>query len=120
LPASRAGEVVSVAAAFHLPFSSADHPPGDMFWLVARPESISLGRPAADRRPWATNGTVHSVTMLGATIRVQVSIADAAHILVDKPHNGTVTDIRPGESVSVEFDPARVLFMSRHKSDEAL
>jgi putative spermidine/putrescine transport system ATP-binding protein len=105
LPARPAGSgTLRVAEVFDLPAAvEATAGPGT---AVVRPESVRIGR---DEHGVA--GTVRTVTLLGATLRVDVEIAGRIHVLADISHGGTALEFRPDDAVRVSFDPARVVFI---------
>ena len=106
LPARPAGEnTVRVAETFDLPCAKGALGPGK---LVARPEAVRIG-PGNDRH--GVPGTVRAVTLLGATLRVDVEIAGGLHVLADIAHGGAALDFRPGDAVAVSFDATRVVFI---------
>ena len=76
--------------------------------LVVRPEGVRVhGAGDAD----GIAGTVRAVTLLGATLRVEVELAGGARVLADVPHNGTEPGLRHGDAVRVTLDAARIVFI---------
>jgi ABC-type Fe3+/spermidine/putrescine transport system ATPase subunit len=76
--------------------------------LVVRPEGVGIGRAGSGH---GAEGKVIAVTLLGATHRAEIELADGTHVLADIAHGGTIPSITPGNTVSVTFDPARVVFI---------
>jgi spermidine/putrescine ABC transporter ATP-binding subunit len=121
LPAEKTGETsdgttcIRVADSFEL---SCPHHLGASdraFWLVARPESIDLKLEDAPS-DGAVRGKILSMTMLGATMRAEVELAGSAKLLVDVAHGGTKPSLKPGDVVTVRFDPERVIAIPRHRA----
>jgi hypothetical protein len=56
-------------------------------------------------------GTVRAVTLLGATLRVEVELEGGARVLADVPHNGTEPGLRQGDAVRVTLDTTRIVFI---------
>ena len=106
LPARPNGSAVRLAETFDLQLPALRVTgPGS---LVVRPEAVRLhGAGDAD----GLAGTVHTVTLLGATLRVDVELAGGARVLADIPHNGTEPTLRPGDAARVTLDPARTVFI---------
>jgi ABC-type Fe3+/spermidine/putrescine transport system ATPase subunit len=106
LPARPNGSAVRIAETFDLQLPAPlVTGPGS---LVVRPEGVRLhGAGDAD----GIAGTVRAVTLLGATLRVEVEIAGGARVLADVPHNGTEPGLRHGDAVRVTLEAARIVFI---------
>jgi len=113
LEARGADARVLVAGVLRLTVPRAGLPDGREMWLVARPEALHIGRPAEDPPETLAGGKVVQLTMLGATLRADVEIAGGHRILLDIVHGGIQPTVSQGDTVSVKFDPARVVFISR-------
>ncbi len=100
------GGTLRVADAFDFP-SPPEHRSGPGT-LVVRPEGVGIG-PAGSGNGAA--GKVIAVTLLGAAHRAEIELADGTHVLADIAHGGALPSITPGNTVSVTFDPARVVFI---------
>jgi ABC-type Fe3+/spermidine/putrescine transport system ATPase subunit len=100
------GAAVRVAETFDLTLPSGPATgPGS---IVVRPEGVHL------HDSTATEGfaaTVRAVTLLGATLRIEIELAGGAGLVADVPHNGTESALRPGDAVRVTLDTARIVFI---------
>jgi ABC-type Fe3+/spermidine/putrescine transport system ATPase subunit len=104
---------VLVAGSLRLTFPRIGFPDGREFWLVARPETLCLGRPGDTGSEMLAEGKVAQLTMLGATLRAEVEIAGGGRILLDIVHGGAPPTLSPGERAAVRFDPERIVFIPR-------
>ena len=104
---------VLVAGSLRLSFPRTGLPEGRELWLVARPEALHVGRFGEGQPETLAKGKVIQLTMLGATLRAEVEIAGSHRILLDITHGGIQPAISQGDTIAVEFDPARVVFISR-------
>jgi ABC-type Fe3+/spermidine/putrescine transport system ATPase subunit len=103
-----------VAECFDVPRPREQLPGGNSPWFVARPEGITIRRDTGDAiLPYSARAKIRSVTMLGPTMRADVAISDAAHVLVDLPHGGAIPDLSPGDGIVVQFDASRIVFIPR-------
>jgi len=73
--------------------------PGDLVWLLLRPEAIGLTPPGAGR--W--DGQVSTATYLGSEVFYEVTV-DRQPILVKVGHPQGATALTPGVPVGVTFD----------------
>ena len=102
-----------VAGSLKLTFPRGGMPGGREFWLVARPETLRVGRAGENPPGTAAEGKVVQLTMLGATLRAEVEIAAGTRVFLDITHGGAQPTIAQGDTVAVHFDPGRVVLIPR-------
>jgi putative spermidine/putrescine transport system ATP-binding protein len=115
IPARRSAQsgMLRIADRFEMPLPAGLDAAPESMWLVARPESVSLAPIGADGADGAITGRLRSLTLLGATLRAEIAIADDLCILVDMPHGGVAPTLAAGDEVLIRLDPARVAVIPR-------
>ena len=109
LPATRdAAGMLRVADLFTLPAPDCMSDQREIL-LVARPEALSLGPPEAA----VIVGSVHSMTLLGPSLRVTVALNASLSLAIDLPQEGHAPRLAIGDCVGVRFDPHRLVAIPR-------
>ena len=74
---------------------------------IVRPENID----AVGKGAYTIEGHVRAISLLGATVRIEIDAAAGSTVLADMPHGGVPPAIAPGGKIVVGLDPAKIVFV---------